>query len=67
MNIKRRLEKLESNALFKAGCFCGKTFIDLWYGKQSAKTLTYCANCKQQYNIWANLTREAMKAENLTD
>jgi len=67
MNINHRLKKLESNNLFKAPCFCGETLVNLWYGKQSPKPLTYCPNCKQQYDFWANLTTEANLSENLTD
>jgi hypothetical protein len=68
MNIKNRLKKLESNGLLEQPCFCGKTLLDLWYGKPSVKPLTYCQNCKQQYNSWVNLAAEAMKSsENLTD
>ncbi len=67
MNIKGRLKKLESNKFIKADCFCGKTLVDLWYGKPGASALTYCLNCKQQYDYWANLAREAELSENLTD
>ncbi len=67
MNIKSRLKKLESNGLIKEGCFCGKTLVDLWYGKYGAKPLTYCSNCKQQYDFWINLAAEAKTVENLTD
>jgi hypothetical protein len=68
MNIKSRLKKLESNGLLKQPCFCGKTLIDLWYGKPNAKSLTYCQNCKQQFDFWANLAAEAKAlTANLTD
>ncbi len=67
MNIKSRLRKLESNSLVKTPCFCSKTLVDLWYGKPGADALTYCANCKGQFEFWANLSAEALKAENLTD
>ncbi len=67
MNIKNRLKKLEANNPNKTPCFCGKTLIDLWYGKPGADALTYCPNCKDHYDYWQNLAREAEASENLTD
>ena len=69
MNIQNRLKKIEQNNPNKTPCFCGKTLIDLWYGKPDADALTYCSNCKDKFDHWQNLAREA-KAElskNLTD
>jgi hypothetical protein len=56
MNILNRLEKLESN---NPPCFCGKTLLDLWYGKPGADALTYCPKCKDKFDHWQNLAREA--------
>jgi hypothetical protein len=69
MQLKQRIKKLEKNKMFKPDCFCGKTLIDLWYGKPGASALTYCANCKDKFDFWAGLAREAEAAlsENLTD
>ena len=69
MNILNRLKKLKLNNPNKTPCFCGKTLIDLWYGKPGADALTYCRYCKDKFDAWAELAREA-KAElskNLTD
>ncbi len=66
MQLKQRIKKLEKNKMFKPACFCGKTLIDLWYGKPGA-SLTYCPNCKDKYDFWANLAREAALSKNLTD
>ncbi len=67
MNIKSRLTKLESDNPNKPPCFCGKTFIDLMYGKPGADALTYCPNCKVEYDYWMNLAHDAVTSENLTD
>ncbi len=67
MNVLHRLKKLESNNPNKPPCFCNKTLLDLWYGNTDADSLTYCRNCKPQYDSWANLVAEAVKNENLTD
>ena len=67
MSILNRLKKLETDNPNKIPCFCNKTLIDLWYGNTDADSLTYCRNCKPQYDSWANLVAEAMKNENLTD
>ena len=66
MNIKSRLKKLESNEMLKGACFCGKTLIDLCYGKPGA-SLTYCRNCKEKFDVWVNLSAEAKALNNLTD
>ncbi len=67
MSILNRLKKLESENPNKPLCFCGKTFLDLCYGKPGASALIYCANCKDKYDFWANLARDAATSENLTD
>jgi len=67
MNILNRLKKIEAEILPAPPCFCGKTLLDLWYGNTDADSLTYCRNCKPQYDSWANLVAEAVKNENLTD
>ena len=67
MNILNRLKKIEANSPNKTACFCNKTLIDLWYGDTDADALTYCPNCKTQFDAWANMTAEAMRSENLTD
>lgn len=68
MNIKSRLRKLELNNLNKIACFCGKTLVDLVYGKTDADSLTYCPNCRQQFDAWANLSAEAeILSENVAD
>ena len=59
MSLKTRLSKIESNLNVNITlCFCGKTLIDLWY-KPNAKPLTYCRNCKDKFDFWANLCAEA--------
>jgi hypothetical protein len=45
--------------LGKAPCFCNKTLVDLWFGETEADSLTYCPNCKQQYEVWAKICDEA--------
>jgi hypothetical protein len=67
MNIKNRIKKLELTYTNSAACYCGKTFIDLCYGISSYSDLTYCLNCRQQYEFWKGLVCEAQKSENLTD
>jgi hypothetical protein len=67
MSILNRLKKLETDNPNKPPCFCNKTLLDLWYGNTDTDSLTYCRNCKPQYDSWANLVAEAMKNENLTD
>ena len=67
MNIKNRLTKLEQNNLNKPPCFCGKTFIDVWHGKPGSSGLMYCADCKDEYEMWAKLAIDAATSENLTD
>jgi len=69
MNILNRLKKLELNNPNKPPCFCGKTLIDLWYGKTGADALTYCLNCKDKFDYWQQLAREAKDSlsKNLTD
>jgi hypothetical protein len=66
MLLKQRIKKLENKINVKP-CFCGKTFIDLMYGKPGADALTYCPNCKDEYDYWMNLARDAVTSENLTD
>jgi hypothetical protein len=67
MIIKNRLKKLEADNPNKPPCFCNKTFVDLWYGKPGADTLTSCPNCKNKFDFWANLAAEAkFSTENLT-
>ena len=67
MSILNRLKKLETDNPNKPPCFCNKTLLDLWYGKPGADGLTYCPNCKDKYDFWANLARDAETSENLTD
>ncbi len=67
MSILRRLKKLESNNPNKPPCFCNKTLLDWWYGKPGADALTYCPNCKDTYDFWVNLARDAVTSQNLTD
>jgi hypothetical protein len=69
MNILSRLQKLESNNPNKPPCFCGKTLIDLWYGELDTDDLTYCPKCKDKFDYWQNLSREAEAelSKNLTD
>ncbi len=69
MNILNRLKKLELNNPNKPSCFCNKTLLDLWYGKPGADSLTYCSNCKDTFDYWQNLAREAKSelSKNLTD
>ncbi len=69
MNILNRLKKIEQNNPNKPPCFCGKTLIDLWYGKPGADGITYCSNCKDKFDYWQNLAREAKSelSKNLTD
>jgi hypothetical protein len=67
MNILNRLKKLESNNPNALQCFCNKTFIDLCYGEPNADALTYCANCKDHFDYWQNLARDAETSENITD
>jgi hypothetical protein len=67
MNILHRLKKLEQNNLNKPPCFCGKTFIDVWHGEPGFSGLTYCPNCKDEYEMWAKLAIDAATPANLTD
>lgn len=67
MNILSRLKKLESSSLNKTPCFCGKTLIDLVYGRPGFSALTHCPNCKDQFDFWARLSAEAQNGENLTN
>ncbi len=67
MNILNRLKRIEANNPNKPACFCGKTLIDLLYSDTDADSLTYCPNCKPQFDQWANLVAEAQNGENLTD
>ncbi len=69
MNILNRLKKIEKDNPNKTPCFCGKTLIDLWYGKPGADSITYCSNCKDKFDHWQNLAREAKSelSKNLTD
>ena len=67
MNILNRLKKLEKKNPNNPPCFCDKTLVNLWYRGQGAEDLTYCRNCKDQYDVWANLSREALTGKNLTD
>jgi hypothetical protein len=67
MNILNRLKKLESNNPNKPPCFCNRTLLDLWYGKPGADALTYCADCKDQFDHWQNLAIDAVTSKNLTD
>ncbi len=66
MLLKQRIKKLE-NKINGKPCFCGKTFIDLAYGKPGASALTHCPNCKDKYDFWAKLAKDAETSENLTD
>ncbi len=67
MNILHRLKKIEQNNPNKPPCFCNKTLVDLWYGNTDADSLTYCADCKDQFDYWQNLARDARTSKNLTD
>ncbi len=69
MQLKHRIKKLENKLIITTPCFCGKTLIDLWYGKPGIQALTYCLNCKDKFDFWANLAAEAEAklSENLTD
>jgi hypothetical protein len=67
MNILSRLKKIELNNPNKTQCFCNKTLLDLWYGDADADALTYCPNCKDTFDHWQNLARDAGTSENLTD
>jgi hypothetical protein len=69
MNILNRLKKIEKDNPNKPACFCGKTLLDLWYGDADADALTYCSNCKGEFDYWQNLAREAAsnQSKNLTD
>jgi hypothetical protein len=67
MSILNRLKKLELNNPNKPPCFCNKTLIDVWYGEPGFSGLTYCADCKDQYEMWAKLAIDAATSENLTD
>jgi hypothetical protein len=66
MQLKNRLEILENQINVKP-CFCGKTLLDLWYGTPGADALTYCARCKDKYDFWVKLAKDAETSENLTD
>jgi hypothetical protein len=67
MNILNRLKKIEQNNPNKPPCFCNRTLLDLWYCKPGADALTYCADCKDQFDYWQNLARDARTSKNLTD
>jgi hypothetical protein len=67
MNVKQRLKKLESNNPNKPPCFCNKTWVGLCFGEPNADALTYCANCKDHFDYWARLARDAETSENLTN
>jgi hypothetical protein len=67
MSIKNRLKKIEQNNPNKPPCFCNRTLLDLWYGKPGADVLTYCPNCKDEFDFWVNLARDARTSKNLTD
>jgi hypothetical protein len=67
MNIQDRLTKLEQNNPNKPPCFCNRTLLDLWYGKPGADALTYCLDCKDQFDFWVNLAIDARTSKNLTD
>jgi hypothetical protein len=67
MNILNRLKKLESENPNKPPCFCGKTFLDIWQSKPGFSGLTYCADCKDQYEMWTKLAIDAATPGNLTD
>jgi hypothetical protein len=67
MNILNRLQKLEQDNPNKPSCFCNKTLLDLWHSKPGADVLTYCADCKDEYDFWVNLAIDAVTSKNLTD
>ncbi len=69
MNILNRIKKLESENPNKPPCFCGKTFIDLCYSGIDTDALTYCSHCKDKFDYWQQLAREAKDelSKNLTD
>jgi hypothetical protein len=62
MNILNRLEKLELNNPNKP-CLCNRTLLNLWYGTPDADALTYCPKCKDKFDHWQNIAREAEKLE----
>ncbi len=64
MQLINRLQKLETQINVKP-CFCGHTFLDLWTG--DADGLTYCADCKDQFDYWQKLAIDAVTSKNLTD
>ncbi len=66
MQIINRLQKLETQINVKP-CFCNRTLLDLWYGGADADVLTYCADCKDQFDFWQNLAIDAVTSKNLTD
>jgi uncharacterized CHY-type Zn-finger protein len=65
MNLLQRIKKIEEKSISKTSCFCGKTLIDLWYGKESV--LMHCPKCKDKFDKWAEITAEAQILNNLTD
>jgi hypothetical protein len=67
MSILNRLTKLEKDNPNEPPCFCNRTLLDLWYGKPGFSGLTYCADCKDQFDYWQNLARDARTSKNLTD
>jgi hypothetical protein len=67
MNILNRLKKIEANNLNKTPCFCNQTYVSLLWDGQDTVALTYCPNCKDTFDAWANLVAEAQNGENLTD
>ncbi len=67
MSILNRLKKLESNNSNKIPCFCNISFVDIWHGKPGFSELTPCADCKDEYEMWAKLALDAATSQNLTD
>lgn len=67
MSILNRLKKLETESPNKPPCFCNKTLLDIWYGEPGFSALKPCPACKNQFDFWANLARDAETSENLTD
>lgn len=57
MNIENRLQKLEADTVSCSPCFCGKTFVDVMYGKPDA--MKPCLNCRRESDLWKTLINES--------
>ena len=66
MQLKRRIKRIESQ-VGAGACLCAKgALLAAWMGKSSAP-LTYCRNCKPQFDEWTAIAEEAQHLNNLTD